>query len=128
MVSVNIIEGSVRSTKPMFEMAAKKAAVTAATIAGVSGLKVLSGASGGPSYQFDEVPPIGIDIKDYHDSVVDNNVFEITMGTFHRTADYLHIPEKVSDVKESISDHLDNIREHLENWGSEVIEVLSNTL
>lgn len=102
----------------------KKAALP---VAGLAGLSILNGASGGPAWQFNEVPPIGVEIADVKGSVDDGIIESLTYKVKH-SAEILGIPEKLADLKESVADHLDVLHDHLANWGESIIESTIDTL
>ena len=96
-------------------------------IAGLTGLSLLKGASGGPAWQFNEVPPIGVDIVEAKDSI-DNGIIESLAYKIQHSAEIMELPEKFAELKVSIGEHLEQANEHLENWGDSVIETLSEIL
>lgn len=102
----------------------KKAALP---VAGLTGLSILNGASGGPAWQFNEVPPIGVEIAEAKDSV-DNGIIESLAYKLKKSAEIMELPEKFAELKASIGEHLEQAHNHLESWGEDVINTLSEVL
>ena len=102
----------------------KKAALP---VAGVAGLSILNGASGGPAWQFNEVPPIGVEIADVKGSV-DDGIIESLAYKLKKSAEIMELPEKFAELKASVGEHLEQAYNHLESWGEDVINTLSEVL
>ncbi len=104
--------------------AAKK---TAASIAGVTGLAVLSGASGGSADQFASVPPIGVEIH-HTPNVVDDGLIEALKYDLTQTFDIMGIPDTVEAVKEVAAERLERIKDGIAAWGDQVVDAVSDVL
>ena len=96
-------------------------------VAGLTGLSILNGASGGPAWQFNEVTPIGVEIAEAKDSV-DNGIIESLAYKLKKSAEMMELPENIAELKANIGEHLEQVHNHLENWGDDVISTLSEIL
>ena len=97
-------------------------------IAGLTGISLLKGASGGPSWQFEGVKPRGdINLIDHKDSI-DNTLFESLQGRIEFLADETGL----TDLLESTGDELHNfgelIHDGLADWQETIVETLSEIL
>lgn len=123
MVKINGVTGLSKVVKPIANNRAAK--VVPVAIAGVTGVSVLSGASGGPAWQFESTPPKGVEIGESIGSI-DDGVLETLSKKIGYCADLTGVSDKLDDIKEVIGEKAEAVKEGLEDWAKEVVEVLSD--
>ena len=100
---------------------AKKAVLP--TVAGVTGLSVLSGASGGPSWQFEGVRPREGEVRHCLGSV-DDGPLETIAKKIDYMLDHAGLSDEVDAVKEFVGDSVDGIKEFFEKWGEAIADTV----
>ena len=120
MLKVNSIIATSKVLRPvMNKQVAKKAVLP--TIAGITGLSVLSGASGGPTWQFESTPPRGVEIGSEMGNIADG-----PLETISKKLDFIvenaGISDEIEAAKDFVSDKAENVKDFLEKWGEAIAE------
>ena len=126
MTKIGTINGIMR--KPNLVKTSNFVKKVALPIAGLTGLSLLRGASGGPTWQFEGVKPRG-DVKliEHMDSV-DNTLFESIKGRVDYIGDETGLADLVEQAGDKLQDFGDAIADGLSDWSEAVVKIMSETL
>ncbi len=126
MLKVNSILAASRVVRPVANKQIVKKAILP-TIAGVTGLSVLSGASGGPTWQFESVPPKGVEIGTEMGSV-DDGLLETLSKKMDFLVENVGLTDEVDAVKDFVSNSADNAKDFLQEWGEAIADAIDTCL